>query len=120
MNIGGGFVMAKKQNDIYYIVYSWMISKLKLKGNSLHIFALIYSYSNSKNNKVSGTGFYGSQAFLAEWFGISRDTVNSILKDLVKAKYLIKVPISIKELNTATRYTYKVNNSKLRSLGINI
>lgn len=112
--------MARKQKEIYYTVYNWMISKLKLKGNSLHIFALIYSYSNSKNNRVADAGFYGSQAFLADWFGISRDTVNSILKDLVKSEYLIKVPISIKELNTATRYTYKVNNSKLRSLGINI
>ena len=112
--------MAKKQQDIYYIVYSWMISKLKLKGNSLHIFALIYSYSNSKNNKVASAGFYGSQAFLAEWFGISRDTVNSILKDLVKEDYLIKLPISVNDLSTATRYTYKVNNNKLKSLGISI
>ena len=120
MNIGGGFVMAKKQKDTYYIVYNWMTTKLKLKGNSLHIFALIYSYSNSKNVKTAETGYYGSQTFLANWFGISRDTVNSILKDLVSKHYLIKIPISGADLDTATRYIYKVNNSKLISLGISI
>lgn len=112
--------MAKKQKEVYYIVYNWMITKLKLKGNSLHIFALIYSYSNSKNIKIAEAGYYGSQAFLANWFGISRDTVNSILKDLVSKHYLIKIPVSAADLDTATRYTYKVNNSKLMSLGISI
>lgn len=45
----------------YYTVYGWMINRLKLKGTTLQLYAVIYGFSENGENECSG-----SLAYLAE------------------------------------------------------
>lgn len=70
---------------MYYKIYDWMINDLKLKGNELLIFALIYSFA--ENNQP----FYGSQKSIADRTSIkSKVTINNSLKNLVDNGFLEK------------------------------
>ena len=82
---------AKKEvkDDSYYRVEGWMRNKLGLKGNRLHIYAIIYSFSKSSK------GWYtGSQSYIAEWCGISRGRAIEILKELTEKQLIEKREIS--------------------------
>ena len=48
----------------YYTVYGWMINRLKLKGTTLQLYAVIYGFSENGENECSG-----SLAYLAETSG---------------------------------------------------
>ena len=54
------------KEDSFYIVQSWMITDLKLKGNEKDIFAIIYGFTNSEQKE-----FNGSLSYLAEWTNCS-------------------------------------------------
>ena len=88
-------------NDDYgFKVYGWMIHKLRLKGNELLCFALIYKECK----------FFGScpmtQKELCAQTGISIVTVGKILKKLCDKGYLIKESYSYQNLKY---YSYKVS-----------
>ena len=70
---------------MYYKIYDWMINDLKLKGNELLIFALIYSFA--ENNQA----FYGSYKTIKDRTSIKTDaTINNSLKKLVDGGFLEK------------------------------
>lgn len=75
----------KVRDEGYYIIHGWMINRLKLSGNELSIYAIIYGFSQD-NNSV----FSGSIAYLSEWLNISRSTVIRALKSLTDNGYIIK------------------------------
>ena len=39
----------KIKNENYVLIQGWMINELKLKGNELLIYALIYGFSQAEN-----------------------------------------------------------------------
>lgn len=69
----------------YITILAPMITKLKLKGNDLLIFALIHGFSQDGE-----TRFKGSISYLRKWTGLNKSTIISILKKLVDSGYLDK------------------------------
>jgi DNA-binding HxlR family transcriptional regulator len=72
--------------DTNYInIQGWMINRLKLSGNSLIVYAVIYGFSQDGESKYTG-----SASYLAGCAGISKQTVLEILKRLTKDHLLVK------------------------------
>ena len=63
-----------------------MRTDLNLKGNELMAYALIYGFQNA-----IGKPFDGSQDFISEWLGISRQHTNVILQNLINNGFLEKI-----------------------------
>ena len=62
-----------------------MITRLKLKGNELLVFALIHGFSQDGKSR-----FKGSLKYLIEWTGLDKTTIIKILKSLVEKRYIHK------------------------------
>lgn len=71
--------------DNFFKIEGWMRTDLNLKGNELMAYALIYSFQTAYNKP-----FDGSQAYIAEWLGISRTSTNKMLLRL-QEKELVKI-----------------------------
>ena len=69
----------------YITIVDFMVEDLKLKGNELIVFALIYGFSQ---DDVSD--FHGSLTYMQQRTGLSRQTVVDVLKKLVDKKLIIK------------------------------
>ena len=67
-----------KQNN-YITILGWMISNLKLKGNALLIYAIIYGFS-----QVEGVLYNGSRQYLADWTNSTTQGVSKCLKKLIE------------------------------------
>ena len=100
--------MGKVKDDSNFQIYGWMTNKLKLKGNELLIYAIIYSFS--RNNKGEGV-FNASIPYLQEWTNIASKNVRSCLKNLLDKQLIIKV-----EDNYSRRKpnVYKINRQILQ------
>ena len=94
------------KNDNYVVLAGWMINELNLGGNELIVYAIIYQYSQDKNNWC-----YTSQEYLAEWIGTTTRTVRTIIDTLV-SKNLIEKKV---EYNEAGRFNiYKAHRNPLQ------
>jgi DNA-binding MarR family transcriptional regulator len=72
--------------DTNYInIQDWMINRLKLSGNKLIIYAIIYGFSQDGVSKYAG-----SASYLAECAGISKQATLGILKILTEDGLIIK------------------------------
>ncbi len=69
----------------YFVVQSWMIKELKLSGNNMIIYAVIYGFC-----QTDGQYFNGSLSYLAEWANCSTKTVQRSLEELEKLGYINK------------------------------
>lgn len=78
-----------------------MITKLKLKGNELLVFALIHGFSQDGESR-----FKGSLRYLIEWTGLDKSTVIKLLKQLVDKQYINKFEY---EKNKVRYCEYKSN-----------
>lgn len=72
-------------NNISFIVHSWMLTSLELKGNELIAYAIIYKYSDIKGQK-----FVVSIRKLAEIMNVSKNTAQSVLDSLIEKGFIIK------------------------------
>lgn len=93
-----------RQGD-YIVILAPMVSELKLSGNNLIIFALIYGFTKDGFHK-----FEGSIDYICKWTNISRPTVISCLKVLVDCGYLNKEETTI---NNVKHCSYTTNYDKL-------
>ncbi len=73
------------RNDNYYIVQGWMQNELKLKGNELRVYAIIYGFSQN-----GASEFRGSIGYIKEFLGISYKTVCRTLASLTQKGYVRK------------------------------
>lgn len=73
-------------NSGYINIQGWMINELKLKGNELILFALIFGFSQDGQSE-----FYGSTRYIESALGISRISVMSLLNKLKEKGYIICV-----------------------------
>lgn len=73
----------KREN--YITIQGWMVSELKLSGNELVCYALIYGFTQDEESE-----FKGSLSYIAEWLNISKGNARLILKKLVDKGHLIK------------------------------
>jgi len=83
-----------------------MRSKLRLKGNKLMAFALVYGFCQDGNNS-----FEASLSFVRKWLGVSQPTAVSVMAELTEAKYLTK-----KDNGPCNPFTYNVNFEKVNQL----
>lgn len=77
--------MEKLKDDNTFLMHGWIPKKLKLKGNELIIYSIIYSFSI----KSSQGYFNGSTAYLQEWTNTSQRNVINCLKSLIKKNLII-------------------------------
>ena len=76
---------SKVKDENYIHVCGWMIRRLKLKGNELLVYAIIYGFSQDGENR-----FTGSLQYLADWTGSTKQGVIKNLKSLVDKGYVNK------------------------------
>lgn len=72
-------------NNISFIVHSWMLTSLELKGNELIAYAIIYKYSD-----IKGQEFVVSIRKLAEIMNVSKNTAQTVLDSLIEKGFIIK------------------------------
>lgn len=70
--------MSKVKDGNYIVIQSFMVTDLKLKGNELLIYAIIYGFTQDGEHQ-----FNGGNQYLADWLNTSKQTVISNLKSLV-------------------------------------
>ena len=72
--------MAKIQDANFYVIHGWMITKMKLSGRALQVYAIIYGFTQDQE-----TEFNGSLNYIAGWLGTSsRHTVLRAIDDLIE------------------------------------
>jgi len=95
------------KNEDYMIIQGWMINELKLKGNDLLIYALIYSYSKDGEHR-----FYGSLQYLADWTNSTVSGIQNNIKNLLEKNLIFKNKIGNSQ---SSRCEYWVNLSLQQS-----
>ena len=89
------------KNENFITILGWMVNELKLQGNELLCYALIYGFSQDGSSV-----FNGSRKYIAELIGAkSLNTVDSVLKNLIDKKLIIKESSNI---NGVIFNSYKV------------
>lgn len=71
----------------YYVVQSFMVTELKLKGIEKELYAIIWGFSQGDNT------FNGSLGYLSEWTGYTKQRICDVLKKMVKRGLLAKKEI---------------------------
>lgn len=95
--------MSKIQDTNFYVTHGWMITKLKLSGRALQVYAIIYGFTQDQESE-----FNGSLNYIAAWLGTSnRSTVLRAINDLIE-KGLIEKRQAIINGVTLNRYVAKV------------
>lgn len=77
--------MSKVKDTSYFTIQGWMLNQLRLKGNQLHVFAIIHGFSHSEENE-----YKGSLQYLCEFTGASRSTVMRSLSELQELGFINK------------------------------
>ena len=72
-------------NDKYISIQGWMVEELKLKGNDLLVYAIIYGFSQDNESE-----FTGSLSYLAKWCNSTKNGIQKNLKKLIDAKLISK------------------------------
>ncbi len=81
-----GVTDSKVKDERYYIIHGWMMNRLDLKGIKLSVYAIIYGFSQNKDNEFTGTLKY-----LCDFCGgVSKPTVINALKELVEAGLILR------------------------------
>ena len=73
------------KDEEYIMIPGWMINQLKLKGNDLLVYAVIYRYSQDGIHR-----FYGSLQYLADWANSSVSGIQNNIKNLVESNLVFK------------------------------
>lgn len=77
--------MSKVKNENYIVIQGFMVKELKLKGNELLVYSIIYGFSQTENQR-----FTGGLQYLADWTNSTKQGVIKNLKSLVEKGYIIK------------------------------
>lgn len=92
---------SKVRDDNFFLVSGWMVNRLGLKGVPLHIFSIIYGFSQDGE-----TCFTGSLQYLCDFTNASKPTVIKALKELVEKGFVIKYE---NEMNGVKFNKYRAN-----------
>lgn len=98
------------KNENYIVIPSRFIKELGLKGNELLVFSLIYGFSQDGESL-----FCGSIRFLQDTLNLSRETVRTVLKNLVEANLIIKID---KTVNGVKFCDYRTNIGGMQEISI--
>lgn len=92
------------KRDNYVVVQGWMLSELKLKGNELMLYAVIYGFSQAENQTFSG-----SLQYLADWTNSTKQGVMKCLKSLESKGFIVKKDTYINKVKFCEYYATKFN-----------
>lgn len=92
----------------YITIQGWMRTDMKLTGNELIVYAIIYGFSQNKQGE-----FTGSAQYLADWVGCSRRTVMRVLNNLVEEKLISKTELILNNNEKRVSYQAKRGYDKL-------
>lgn len=96
----------KKDREQYsFIFHSWMTTELKLTGNELLVYMVIYGYTQGRQGV-----FFGRANFLSQILNISDDTVYKTLQKLVDRELIEKTTPANGD---KAKYWYAVNHRVL-------
>lgn len=95
---------SKVINENYITIQGWMVNELKLKGNELMIYAIIYGFSQFENQS-----FTGSLQYLADWTNSTKQGVIKNLKSLIKKNLITKEEKVIKGVKYCEYCSTKFN-----------
>ena len=76
---------SKVKDGNYICIQSFMVKELQLKGNELLVYAIIYGFSQEKNQ-----WFNGSLQYIADWLNCTKQGVIKNLKSLIEKGFIIK------------------------------
>lgn len=79
-------------NKNFIVVHGWMVSDLKLKGNELFVYAMIYGFSQDGVSE-----FRGSLAYIEKWLNMTRKTAIATLTSLVEKGLIVKTENVVNE-----------------------
>lgn len=96
------------KNENYIVIQGWMINELKLNGNELLLYSIIYGFSQDGESC-----FQGSSNYIAETLNISKQSVFTLLKKLIEKKLIIKID---KIINNVKLVDYKINLGVVKKL----
>lgn len=96
------------KNSNYITISGWMINELKLNGNELIIFAIIYGFSQDGESKFSG-----SNKYLETATNSTRNTVKSCLKKLEEKKFIERTIIEVNKVKFNTFKTLIIGGSEI-------
>lgn len=85
------------RDNNYFQVDGWMINRLKLSGNELFVYAIIYGFSQDGNTK-----FTGSLNYLVAFVNSTKPTIIKCLKSLTEKGFIIKTNRFINNQNFPT------------------
>ena len=78
-------MVSRVKNENYIVIQGFMVNEMKLKGNELLVYAIIYGFSQEE-----GQVFTGSLQYLADWTNSTKQGVSKNLKSLVEKGYIGK------------------------------
>lgn len=96
------------KNENYITIQGWMVKELKLSGNDLICYALIYGFTQN------GCYWDKSSAYISNWLGVSKRAVVDILKRLVDNKLIEKYEY---EVNGVRFCKYRHNANVINFIG---
>jgi hypothetical protein len=76
---------SKVKRESYITIQGWMLTDLKLKGNELQTYAILYGFS-----QADGQYFEGSLQYVADWINGTRRTALNCLKSLAEKGFITK------------------------------
>ena len=90
-----------------FLVHAWMVNEYGLRGTSLLVYALIYSFS------LTSGAFTGSLNYLSFWTGRGKTTLLKALKRLISLELIKKTEIQYTTLNQNRHYcSYRTTRGK--------
>ena len=96
----------------YFQVQAWMVTKLGLKTVERDVFAIIYGYSQDKESD-----FHGSLSYMSELTGYSKNSICTALKSLTEKNFIIKSEQVINNIKCC-RYTISFDTIQASCTGI--
>ena len=96
----------------YITIQSFMIKDLKLKGNELLIYAIIYGFSQNGESK-----FTGSLQYIADWTNSTKQGVMKNLKALVEKGLIVKTDIYENGVKFVKYHITEFNPMQQNSMG---
>lgn len=95
---------SKVKDGNYITIQSFMVKDLKLKGNELLTYAIIYGFSQAENQV-----FNGSLQYIADWTNSTKQGVMKNLKALVEKGLIVKTDIQKNGVKFVEYYATEFN-----------
>lgn len=95
----------------YYVVQSFMVKDLKLKGLEKDVYAIIYGFSQAENQT-----FTGSLQYLADWTNSTKQGILKTLNSLVERNLICKKENIINGVKFVEYYSTQFNTPIKESL----